>query len=82
MDHQAQRVISSIKSSWQLVTSSTPQTDTGLIAFNIFLKELDNEMECTSSKFTDYMGTVKRLEDRLLLRGTWTSWRKGLTGTS
>lgn len=70
--------ITHTKSSWQLVTSSTTQTDTGLTAFNIFLKELDSEMECICSKFLGYMETVKRLEGRLLLTGTWTSWRKGV----
>lgn len=70
------------KSSWQLLTSSTTQTDTGLTAFNIFLKELDNEMECIFSKFLGYKETVKRLEGRLLLKETWTSWRRGVRGNS
>lgn len=70
------------KSSRQLLTSSTTQTDTGLTAFNIFLKELDNEMECIFSKFLGYKETVKRLEGRLLLRETWTSWIKGVRGNS
>lgn len=70
------------KSSWQLLTSSTTQTDTGLTAFNMFLKELDNEMECIFSKFLGYKETVKRLEGRLLLREIWTSWRKGVRGNS
>ena len=85
----AQRVvISSSESSSRPVTSDVPQGSILVpVLFNFFMNDLDEELECTLSKFvidTKLGGMANTPEGCVAIHqdlNTWTCWRVGYRGT-
>jgi len=79
--HSQRVMVNSSMSKWTPVTNGVAQGSVlGPVLFNIFVCDVDSEIECTHNNFADdtkLSGHLTHLKDGMPSRGVWTSWRNG-----